>query len=258
MEKMKRKVLKWAFRIIAMALLLPGILIGIVLTPSLMYANKSVIGNCAVYHNKPLVKEFKVELDQAVMFLKKSEIYDPNYKIDICLNDGSCYPTFIQLFQEQAFGIGFYNKVIIMGKINIENNYTEINGYNYNLIKLLTHESIHCFQFNKLGLWKSNPIAKYPNWKWEGYNEYVARKDQANLRENITNLNKSIEKDKDEWGISFADSTFVGKDYYSWWILMQYCKDYKKLSYQEILNDTTSESKLRAELMEWYKGQKRN
>ncbi len=252
---MIKKILKWTLRITALIFILLGLLIGVVLTPSLLYAEHANIGNFTVYHTKPLDKEFRVELDEASTLLKASEIYDPNFKIDICLNDGSKYPTLIQLFQEQAFGIGFYNKVIIMGNINIKKNYTVINGYNYNLVKLIAHEAIHCFQFNKLGLQKSNPIAKYPDWKWDGYNEYVSRRDQANLVENIKHLEEAIKADKNEWGINFTDSTFVGRNYYSWWILMQYCKDYKKLSYQEILDDTTKEVNLRTEMMTWYRKQ---
>lgn len=252
---MKRKILKWTLRLTATVLTLFGLLILIVLNPNWLFANKTVFNNFTVYHSKPLDKEFKTELEEATKLLKVSEIYDPNYKIDICLNDGSKYPTLIQSFQDQAFGIGFYNKVVIMGNININQNYTEINDYKYNLTQLIAHETIHCFQFNNLGLWKSNPIAKYPAWKWDGYNEFVARqhKDQTDLKYNINRLDSCELKNKDEWGISFADSTYTSKEYYKWWILMQYCKDIKKMSYLQILADTTKEETLRTEMMIWAK-----
>ena len=251
---MKRKILKWTLRITVVTLLSLGLLITIVLTPSLLYANKTVVDNFTVYHNKPLDKEFKTEIVEVASLLKASELYDPNYKIDICLNDGSNYPTLIQALHTKAFGIGFYNKVVIMGNINIKENYTEIVGYKYNLTELIAHESLHCFQFHKFGLWKSNPIAKYPDWKWEGYNEYVARTHHANLVNNITYLNQELERDKEEWGISFDDSTYVGRDYYGWWTLMQYCMDIKKMTYKQVLSDTTSEQTVRQEMMKWFSG----
>jgi hypothetical protein len=34
----------------------------------------------------------------------------------------------------------------------------------------------HCYQYKKLGLLGSNPIANIPAWKWEGYAEYASRK----------------------------------------------------------------------------------
>ena len=251
---MKRKILKWTLRITVVTLLTLGLLIVIVLTPSLLYANKTVVDNFTVYHNKPLDKEFKTEVVEAAALLKASELYDANYKIDICLNDGSNYPTLIQALHSKAFGIGFYNKVVIMGNINIKENYTEIDGYKYNLTQLLAHESVHCLQFNKLGLWKSNPLGKIPTWKNEGYPEYIARQyqDQTNLKKNINRLNEALKKDKNEWGISFADSTFVGKDNYSWWLLIQYCMDIKKMTYKQVLTDTTKEENLRQEMMNWY------
>lgn len=228
-----------------------GLLITIVLTPSLMYANKTVVDKFTVYHNKPLDKEFKTEVVEAAALLKASELYDANYKIDICLNDGSNYPILIQALHSKAFGIGFYNKVVIMGNINIKDNYTEIVGYKYNLTELMAHEALHCLQFHKFGLWRSNPIARHPDWKWDGYNEYVARTHHANLANNITYLNQEVERDKGEWGISFDDSTYVGRDYYRWWILMQYCMDVKKMNYNQVLADTTSEQTVRQEMMKW-------
>ena len=49
----------------------------------------------------------------------------------------------------------------------------------------------------------------------------------------------------------FDDSTYVDKDYYKWQILMQYCKDVKKMSYQKILDDTTKDETLWQEMMNW-------
>jgi hypothetical protein len=252
---MKKNIAVWTLRIIVVTILSIGFLIFIVLKPSLLYANKTVIDNFTIYHTKPLDKEIKSEVDEAASLLKASELYNPNFKIDVCLNDGSNYPTLIQALHSKAFGIGFYNKVIIMGNINIKENYTEISGYKYNLAQLLAHESIHCLQFNKLGLWKSNPIGKIPDWKNDGYPEYIARKDQANLIKNITHLNEAIKEDYNEWGISFADSTYVGKEYYSWWVLTQYCMDVKKMTYKKILLDTAKEENLRKQMMEWYSKQ---
>lgn len=255
---MKRKLIKWTLRLISIFLFLFVILVTIILNPTLSYANKTTIANFTIYHNKPLDKEFESRLNAAIKLLKKSEIYDANFKMDICLNDGSSYPKLVQSFQSPAFGIGFYNKIVIMGTMNCKENYDELNGYKWNLTQLLTHEAIHCFQFNKLGFWKSNPIAKYPDWKWDGYNEYIARQsaDQTNLLKNIDRLNEANSKDKSEWGVIFDDSTFVGKDYYSWWLLMQYCMDIKKMTYKQVLNDTTQVEYVRQEMLAWYKRQK--
>ena len=108
----------------------------------------------------------------------------------ICLNDGSNYPKLMQTIRGKAFAWGFYDKVVLQGTANYNYNYVELNGYKWNLTQLLAHEMTHCLQFDKLGLWKSNPIANIPNWKWEGYAEYVSRQnaDQKNVSKNIAHL----------------------------------------------------------------------
>lgn len=251
---MKRKFSKWAFRLVVTGLFLVGFLVGIVLSPSLLYANKTVINNYTIFHNAPLDKDFVLRIENATETLRASEIFDANYKLDICLNDGSCYPALLEKIRGQAFGWGFANKVVLMGNANCKDNYAELNGYKWNLTQLLSHEVTHCMQFHKFGFWKSNPVANYPDWKWEGYAEYVARKseDQLDLLENISRNIETIKLDNAGWAIYFSDSTIAPKDYYKAWLLIQYCIDVKKMSYENILNDTVSEQNTETEMMEWY------
>ena len=91
----------------------------------------------------------------------------------------------------------------MQGKANYAGNYVELNGYKWNLTQLITHEMIHCLQFDKLGLRKSNPLAKIPDWKWEGYAEYIAGKKygEKNLAKNLQLL---LRTDKAEWAITFS------------------------------------------------------
>ena len=113
----------------------------------------------------------------------------------------------------------------------------------------------HCLQVYKLGLWKSKPFATIPNWKWEGYAEYIARQntDQKDLSKNIERLLKT---DSEDWGIIFEDSTIAPRNYYSDWVLIQYCIDVKKMTYKEILTYKIEEETIRAEMLKWYKQQK--
>ena len=257
---MKRQIRKWTLRLTATGLLCLGFLVGIVLNPTLLYANKTTVGNYTIYHNAPLDENFISRLDNATELIKTSELYDANLKLDICLNDGSLYPTLIEKLRGQAFGWGFYDKVVLMGKANYKNNFVELNGYKWNLTQLLAHEETHCFQFHKFGLWKSNPIANHPNWKWEGYPEYVARRnaDQLDLTKNISQKIAAENLDKDGWAIYFSDSTIAPRDYYNAWLLIQYCLDIKKMSYENLLKDTTSEQTTTMQMMNWYVTQKVN
>jgi hypothetical protein len=257
---MKRHSRKWALWISATGLLCLGFLAGIVLNPALLYAGKTTVGYYTVYHDVPLDENFISRLDDASELVKASELYDANLKLDVCLNGSSLYPALMQKLRGQAFGWGFYDKVILMGNANCKDNYVELNGYKWNLTQLLAHEETHCLQFHKFGLWRSNPIAKHPNWKWEGYPEYVARRkaDQLDLTKNIVRKIEQENSDKDGWAISFSDSTITPRDYYNAWLLVQYCLDIKKMTYESLLKDTTSEQTTTTQMMNWFYNHKTN
>jgi hypothetical protein len=249
---MKRQIKKWAFRLTATALLITGLLLVIILNPVLTYACKTTYNSYTVFHNKPLDTALITKLDEAGGLLKTSEFYNPDLHLDICLNDGSKYSNFIQALRGKAFAWGFYDKVILQGNANYDANYVELNGCRWNLTQLLAHEMTHCLQFDKLGLCKSNPVANIPEWKWEGYAEYVSRQnnDQQDLSKNIERL---LAVEKNNWAISFTDSTISPVSYYQHWVLVQYCMNIKKMNYTQLLADTTSEQSVRGEMMGWFK-----
>jgi hypothetical protein len=256
---MNRKILKWTLRFTVLIILLFGVLILTVLNPTLLYANKTVLENFTVYHNKPLDKDLKTRLDNARNIIKENQLFDSSLKFDICLNDGSLYPSLLEIFMGQAFALGFTsNKVAICGEANFKENYVEVNGNKWNLTQLLAHEETHCLVYNKIGFWKSNPIANNPKWKWEGYPEYVSRRDQdqLNLVKNIKQLDEALELDKTQWGISFADSTVTSREYFNYRLLTQYCLDIKKMTFEEFLSDTTSEQTIKTQMRKWYSTQK--
>ena len=248
---MKRQIKRWTLRLTVSGLFILGLLLLIILNPILTYADQTTHNNFTVFHNKTLDPTLLTKLDQATELLKASEFYNPNLHFDVCLNDGSKYPKLIKTLRGEAFAWGFYDKVVLRGTANFKDNYVKLNGYKWNLTQLLAHEMTHCLQFDKLGLWKSKPFANIPNWKWEGYAEYVSRQnaDQKDLSKNIEQL---IATDKNKWEIKFADSTIAPREYYENWTLIQYCIDIKKMTYNQILADTKSEQTVRQEMMSWF------
>lgn len=252
---MKRHIKKWMLRITATGLFIAGLLLIIILNPILTYAHKTEHASFTIYHQKPIDTLLRVRLDEATALVQKSEFYRQNLKLDICLNDGSVYPTLIRKLRGRAFAWGFYNKVVLQGKMNEKDNYLELNGYQWNLVQLLAHEITHCIQFDKLGFWKSKPVASIPNWKWEGYAEFIARQnpDQTDLIRNIDRLEKSPE---DSWEIIFEDGTISPRDYYKNWLLVQYCLIVKKMTYEQLLKNNTMELVLEKEMMAWYAANK--
>ncbi|MEI7803476.1 MAG: hypothetical protein WCI97_12555, partial [Bacteroidota bacterium] len=60
-------------RLAAFTILLLTLLVVVVLNPTLLYANKTLIGKFTVYHNQPLDENLKIRLHDADEILKSSE-----------------------------------------------------------------------------------------------------------------------------------------------------------------------------------------
>jgi len=65
-------------------------------------------------------------------------------------------------------------------------------------------------------------------------------------------MKRLLESNQKQWDIMFEDSTISSREYYNYWILVQYCLDIKKMSYNELLNDKTNENALQTEMLNWY------
>lgn len=232
-----------------------GLLVLILLKPAILHAKKTSFKNYTIYHNKVVDHDLLKSLEEASVLLAKSELYDPRFTIDLCLNDGSPYSSIIEMTHGQSFGVGFANKVSLQGTADYQENTVELNGYKWNLTQLLVHESIHCLQFHALGLLKSNPIGNIPQWKNDGYPEYISRQnsDQLDLAKNIKRLQRFETEDEEGWDVRFEDNTSVSRQYYRYWLLTQYCMDIKNMSYAQILQDSVDEESIQKEMMDWYK-----
>lgn len=250
---MKKQLKKWTKRLMATGVLITVLLIIIILNPVLMYAHKTVHNSYGIYHNKPLQDSVFLRIDDATALIQFSEFYRKDLKLDICLNDGSAYPGIIRRLRGPAFAWGFYNKVVLQGQASFADNYVELRGYKWNLTQLLAHEMVHCLQFNKLGFWHSKPVASIPNWKWEGYAEYVSRRGgtQTDLQKNIQRLQQADTMDANSWAIELEDGTIAPREYYQYWLLVQYCLDVKRMSYQELLDDKRDENVINEEMRKW-------
>jgi hypothetical protein len=115
---------------------------------------------------------------------------------------------------------------------------------------------IHCLQVNKYGIMKFNPFKHPEFWKLEGYPEYISRNTElagkdyslTNEIERYVNLES---KATDQWilakegGCEFPNYYFKGR------LIMEYLMDIKHLSYDQILEDSVSESTIFKEMIKW-------
>ena len=255
---MKRAIKKWVTRLSATVFLIIILLITIILNPSLLYANKTTYLNFTIFHGGKIESPLHVYLDEVSIILKQSELYDSSFSFELCLNDGSRYPAIIKRMQGEAFGWGFYNKVVLSGKTDYANNSVLLNGRKWNFTQLVAHEATHCLQFQRYGFWKSKPLANIPNWKWEGYPEYVARQsnNKKSLDQNISWLLEIEKTNKDGW-VDFEDGTGCSLQYFKDLLVVRFCVEVKQMNYDSLLRDKNSREYFWKEMMNLYT-QKRN
>lgn len=237
-------------------------IVTIILFPQCLFANKLEYKNFKVYSNEKIGNDIKIILDNAIELVKKSEIYESNYRYNIVL----CYNSFYNKLDSKLFGEGptarsRLNDVIIKVRIEPKNNLafpTFHKACEQNLTCLLVHEMTHCLQSYKYGFLEFN-LLKHPElWKVEGYPEYVARK--AELSKKGYSLTSQIEryvnlesKATDIWISGVDGGCEVPNYYYKGLLMIEYLIDIKHLSYGNILNDTVSESTVYQEMINWKK-----
>ncbi len=248
------------FKKVAFSLFTSGLLAGIVLAtlllnPTLLYAHRTATPHYIIYHNQPLDPALLPRLAQARAIVQQSSWFDPALGLAICLNDGSPYPSLVEKLLGPAFGWSVYRNVVLSGKANPQANYVYLNGYKWNLVQLLAHEATHCYQLQRLGMWRMNPLLRqYPAWKTEGYAEYVARRgaNYLSLRQQIQQLQQAARATPNAWGITLSDSTTASREYANYLILTTYCLDVKRITYQQLLADTSSEQTVHHQVISWY------
>lgn len=254
---MNKTLRLWAIRLSATVLVMVLLLVTILLNPTLLYAHKTAHHQFTFLHQQRPDSRWNDLIDEADKTLRSSELYDPAFSIQICLNDGSQYPALVRLVMGDAFARGFHSKIVLYGQANCRQNSDEWHGRKWNLSQLLAHEAVHCLQYNRYGLWRSKPLADIPHWKWEGYAEYVARKneDQRHLVKNIDRLLQHEQNSDDNW-ISFQDQTGCPVIYYRYWLMVTYCITVKNMNFDSLLQDPATETAQWTEMMNWYGSRK--
>jgi len=249
---------KWLLSVLTSSGLLGLGFIGLLLNPGLLYAHETVTSQYTIYHNQPLDPAFGRRLAQARALVRPSEVFDNTLRLEVCLNDGSQYSRFVQAVEGPAFAWAFYNKVVLNGELHVGANQLIFRHYGWNLTRLLAHEMTHCYQFHHFGLWRSNPLAHHPTWKWEGYAEYVARQPSSPtaLRQHLAYLQHAELTAPGQWGLRLPDSTSTSREYFQYFLLTDYSLAVKHLTFAQLLRDTTSQATAYQQLLEWEQSEK--
>ncbi|MCD4791784.1 MAG: hypothetical protein K8R54_01025 [Bacteroidales bacterium] len=169
--------------------------------------------------------------------ISKSEIFKNNYSYNIFLTADKNNYCAVALYHYYSFGITKpISGNIIIAPSDINKNEVRRNGKTNKITELshvIIHECTHRYLFEKYGLFKMK-ITK--TWKEEGYCEYIAQGSSFGFSKGL-NLFTQEKEDKSH---SF--------DYFKYRLYVQYLIDYKKLTFNEILDKSFDLDELEDEI----------
>ena len=253
MKKLIKKFLIGSFSLIGISFIVWLVLL---LNPSLMYANQTKVGKVRIHHNQPLAPEMKAVVAQSIEIVKRSELYDADKNIDLCLNDGK-YINLLKQLSDGGVAATLLNNVGIFEDINPAENYAywhwETNRNElrkWHLAELIAHEMTHVYQYNQN---KFMPL-QIDNWKVEGYAEYMSRVNRGDLKTNVLRLIEEEQKTTKglPW-VVFEDGTGSPTYYFQNWLMMEYMMTIKSMTYLEVAADKTALEVVKNEMIEWAK-----
>lgn len=257
MKKIIKRVFAWTF--LTGLVLISGTLT-IVLFPEPLFAHQLEHGNFKVYSDKPIDTNIEGVLDNALILVKRSELYDPEYHFDVFL----CYNTLFGKIDDKLLGREVSaratdNNVVVKVDIDPGRNVAFSNIFENceaDLTWLISHEMMHCLQEHRYGKLTFNPFNPPVFWKLEGYPEYISR--QPMLSDSLYSLKNEIQRyvdldngSPDQW-IPIVDGRCNSpKYYYRARIMTEYMIDIKHFTYDQILQDTTSAEAIFTEMVAW-------
>jgi len=256
MSRKLRRIFKrtlWALFIVIAALVLT------ILFPQLLFANKVKYKKFMACSNYKISDEIKVVLDKAMSLVEKSELYDSGYHYNIILCHNTFYNKIDDLLGSGQAARARLHNVIVKVKIDPKSDLafaTFPKECQVNLTYLLAHEMIHCLQTKKYGIVKFNPFSHPEFWKLDGYPEYISRKSQLLAKDYslVKEIERYIElenKAGDGWILTPDGGCEFPGYYYKGRLMMEYLIDIKRLTYDQILKDTVSESTIFKEMIKW-------
>lgn len=259
MFKIIKKVLVGSFSILILSVLTWTT---VLLNPSWSYAHETNVDFVTIHHNLELEDEAKLVVKEAVEIIKRSKIYTPDTKIDLCMNDDEFFKNIHPLYGT-CLGYAVMDKTILKNctvdfKKNLATTKWEENNFEHRKFKLaylIAHEFTHNLQY------LDSPAFFYKspwefNWKLEGHCDYIAREFQNDglLRTKIDFYEE--EKQKDHIGypvFQLPDGTSQILSYFKYSLVVQFLMEEKNLNFKQILELDTPLDELYEEMLKWRK-----
>lgn len=222
------------------------LLVGFILTPSVSYAHQTEVEGLLIHHDEKLSPKLGEIIQQSFSILKRSALYDPHFQMELCMNDGPFYPKLIEGLLGPDIIRAFSNKNVVLLPTTESGEAFSWHGNTFNYTQVLAHVMTHNLQYNYHGFWDANPLGRHPEWKWEGYAEYVVLGEKYKLEDLLEKYSTSGE---DLFSfISLGERAGTFKLHIRYLILTKYCLENKNMDYQKFIETDLVEEELWEEI----------
>ncbi|GAB5526701.1 MAG: hypothetical protein Roseis2KO_45730 [Roseivirga sp.] len=225
--------------------------LGLLIFPSWLYGYETDLGQVQVYHQKPLPGGFEEVVKESLAIIKKSELYTPAFYSELCLNDGSLYPKLVKATLGDDVFRAFAQKAVMLGEFSADSRSIQAWGRELSTVQFLSHAFVHNLQYEYHGVLGANPLGRHPEWKWEGYAEYIVLGRGQSLDYYLDLLKR--ESGPFDW-LDLDGGLSTIRMHLEFMVLAKYCFEQKGWSYKELMKDNTSREQLTREMEQWYKG----
>lgn len=233
----------------------------LLLNPSWSYAHSTSLNHVTVYHNFQLENETEAIINNAIDIIKKSELFDENIVIELCINDDKIYPN-LHPISGEPMAFALLNKTVFKNcaldfKENSAVTQWEVNNYErrrFNLTWLLAHEFTHNLQYHSNSKYVIKSTLGTLNWKLEGHAEYIAREFQCDglLKNKIRKFQIEEQRSSALFPVfELQDGTKQILSYYKYALVIQYLIEEKGMNFTQVCAYKKEINDIYTEMMEW-------
>jgi len=234
--------------------------VSLILFPQSLFADAYSYDNCNIYFDQDFNNSLlNHKIDVAHDLIRKSDIYNAEFEFDIFIAENNIYNKIDdKCFGNWAVARAIDNNVIIKNKIDWHKGLLENGDNSFSLEYVLAHEMTHCLQGHHLGKLKMNPLNHPPLWKMEGHAEYISRAHERESPEYSfgSDLNKFLKLSQHAHSshdiLQISDHESTPYIYYKGKLMVQYLKECKGLSFDEIFKHEMVEDEVFEEILENY------
>jgi hypothetical protein len=242
-----------AFTALFLLVLLFGVTT-LVFYPQPLFAEKAAYkGFCIYSDDKIEIEKFARWIDDAHNLVVESELYDSGMVFDVFLAHGNIFNDIESLQGSGPIARATADNIVIKIPIDPSQQVARSSRSVVNISELLAHEIVHVLQARRYGKMKFNPLNHPPEWKLEGYPEYISRR-KLRLGSTYTLETEvarylELERSSADGFLEVVVNHFVPSYYYKGRLMIEYLMERKGMTYDEILEDTRSEEQVWKEMM---------